>query len=1554
MIDEIYIAPATGADGFEGFSAALLRAITGRSFIVSAGGSQPTADAVDLDGYTCIQSKRYRPTTALNLNDIVGNIYTALEAAPNLEVYVLTVTRDAAQLRQRTADVETNTGLDVVVLDAGDGVSPLGALVVTYWAALRQYLPRLNTTWDAWAKTVSSTPDVQAKAKLATSEIVDGLRTQAWLRTRSAGFLAQRFTPSATIPALNTSQRVDLRQAVERPGLQKQLTDWWDQTQRPNAVLEAEEGYGKTWAVAAFGLALATGNVPVLWLESSVWSGCRSIEMILREALKTHLPEGDPRLERFVRKALRLWSRPLLVVLDGVNEYECLESAQRLLSHYSDHAVHFAKHIRFLFTTRPLSLRRAWVQSVWRTCQPVSLTPFDDQEFNAALKQFAPDVTLESLPASVLPVARIPRYFHLCLRLLTRLRGLGQVTKPLLLFLDLLDKIECADQGTRHLYGNCLTDAEAILAYLARGAQSHLTSGWQVNRQHIAQCFPQLSPTLVELAEGKVLVERRPDSVVINSQHVVLGFALHLLHVGENSSATGIPQMAEELARELEPNREQDLRAEALYLALLLTCFRPSPEVQRERRLRTALLVLWWNNQNAMHDGDRLDFWGREDVHAYTGALETVFERFHSAPTEEALVSPIARQWRDQAGAKPELQSILERWLAVVYPSTCEEESDAERDERRLFPAVRSSPQLRLSAVALSILSLRPDEQMLPALARGARSMRFCSQKSRTGREKNTRVPLKDLKEVLSILICWGYGERIVLSLKALAEQTSDASLLDGLRTLGWAARTFELPSILQIEIKQPAWSWPDRSPPTMLAGFRQWIAGLPASEPRWPDHFEIGRLAVRSDLDSLRNDEAVRIADYLLTLGRQKADEPAAAGRAELESYPHLVTWLARTRPDLVPQVYAACWRHLLSSQNPNAIIVVPSALLTATDAADLVAKIDDDLALSEKAQEADAYSIALTTAVLLSADENTWIRWFEHLGRFPGLHYEAWQIIPPAWVLQKVATDPFRAEIRKRYEEAMRQVEAPSQISLFWLRLVATCGEANPNLAQWANEQLRSLDSTDARAELFLRVVAASGDAGVLETFLKDDQLKRHLRVPHLARVFGAFLAQPSDRKLQITYREVAGQLPLNLARGFLLMASGEDDLLDYARAVAATALARAAKPSEQPPFGFVSEFSVDDVGDVVGWGMDRDGPHNSRALHCGGSELWGVDRGSASDIVQMLDTNRDPDAAVASLNSELKRQNERQAQLPDAFVVSFKGAESLAVWSRCAADEYLAFCIKFFDYLAADRGHLFELGAFAHALLRPLCAIDLARACCLHRGFFTRDVVRVYRTGALDAFVADLWQKDLDGVAGIAAVRRTTVADCRTDLELLWVVLAAMQGETLAKLEQMVVDTWLKSEWGKERALAVTALGFTGRVAWRETLRTIQADDPSTWVRGQAAWATEVLDQSLFSRAIWDEICTQPVADRANLELLSARFIRLHDTLPPAAHFWPRPEWRNSGANVADGLFLAFWTRWEHSDRGKGEADIGSRRLKDFCRGIELRRDHATRMAPWWNPV
>ena len=306
----------SGEHGFEGFIAALFQAEIGHHFAVARSGDQtgdasaPTADVV-------LQGKHYF-STDIGENEVAGEIDKLLRVAPETDVYVLGTTRAHAQLRQRLDSVMRDTGLDIVVAELRPEVSELGALCITFWTAVSGFFDPISPESSAWMATAADAPET--KALLGTlRQQLHGMGTMGNVAT-VARLALQALTRGEGAGA-RVHNRVLLAQAIARPTVEGALSRWWAKSDSPLAVIEAEEGLGKTWVAARFASDLAEGGEHVvLWFDSEAWRGVGDLGELVSVGLGELFLADAVLCERIKRKVFHRWPQPVLLVLDGANE----------------------------------------------------------------------------------------------------------------------------------------------------------------------------------------------------------------------------------------------------------------------------------------------------------------------------------------------------------------------------------------------------------------------------------------------------------------------------------------------------------------------------------------------------------------------------------------------------------------------------------------------------------------------------------------------------------------------------------------------------------------------------------------------------------------------------------------------------------------------------------------------------------------------------------------------------------------------------------------------------------------------------------------------------------------------------------------------------------------------------------------------------------------------------------------------------------------------------------------------------------------------------------
>ncbi len=772
--------PEDGASGFEGLVARMLALTLGRQFALAGRGLQPGGDASSHDGTVVIQAKRYKRTSSLNHSEIIGDIERALTTYPELDTYVLAAPRPIPnQLRQALAERERSTGLDIIALGLDDQAPDLGVLCVKHWPALK-YEAVFRNTPAALADAIQKAHDegyCDSDYAALDHQIREQWNTRDELFRQAQRRLGIRFG-TAPDEGTRVAYEINLRAAVPRRVLVKQVADWWSSAGSPVGVVEGQEGVGKSWGVALAVVEIQrAAEVPVFWLDSIQWAERGCLAEILDEAVATVRYATRAVRKRIIGKILYRFSKPVLVVLDGANERGAVEKVDRLLLEVMTHG-ECSKHVRLLFTTRPLQ----GGSHIWRDCALIAAGAFDDTEMKQALAESAA-LNLADVPLQLIPTLRWPRYFACCMRLMNRFASIQAVTREQVLWEDLKDKIESLDAQVRDRLGFRRTDdAETVLQGLAKEALSPLsgTQGGGISGHRLEECFGVRYATIRDdLLELRIVAKATPERAVISEGHITLGCALLLQRLSRDRQDLPVVELADYLRSQLEPIASADCKSESLFVALQLSADH-APSSSEESSRRAALLLAWYRSHNANVNAARIAAWCECDLNAYLQFVEALYHDMDIGLQESLVIEPLARTWRRLSDNGGLLGDYLQRWLLFTWRHDQPAGAASKPVNGHALPVARTRNQLRLSAVAMSIISQRPDMGMLPALALSAATMNE-SMQSNDGRE----WPAKFLDKNLTILLRWAYTDKAIADLERLvAGSGADLLLAEGCRYL--------------------------------------------------------------------------------------------------------------------------------------------------------------------------------------------------------------------------------------------------------------------------------------------------------------------------------------------------------------------------------------------------------------------------------------------------------------------------------------------------------------------------------------------------------------------------------------------------------------------------------------------------------------------------------------------------------------------------------------------------------------------------------------------------
>src|ERR1043166_1281050 len=1538
--------PDTGASGFEGLVRLLLELVLNEPFVLARAGDQPSGDAHSSRRNVCVQAKRYADAT-LNSKSIEGDFDQSLRALPNTDIFVLAVTRNTAQLDDTLDAMRAKSAVDVVVWDFADGDSALATLCIEYWPQLQNFpaLNAIDAELNPWALTIrSSSRQIERLARLRL-ELRECTQTLQEVRGAARSYLSRRFQLAPEAPPVPL-HAILLGTAVDRPRYRAQATTWWPENKSRIVVLNAPEGYGKTWVAAQCAWKISEPEEPiVLWLDSLQWRDCASVEDVLHEAVSRLVIGDAQKVGRLVRKLKDRWSGRTLIVLDGVNERNALSAAQRIIE---DLIFKHQGTCRLLFTTRPLQGARDFEACLWDHWLEIKVAPFDDPELTAALTKA--NIPEAELPERLRSIARIPRYFATCLRLRDQLARFENISVALVLWADLLDKMHGLEPGIRDTLGiTTETDAEELLVKLATSLPSAVASGQA--QDLLNRCFGgKYAEVRNYLKEIRIMEQSGVFEATLSKDHTVLGRALFLQQVLRTLSTVEIRSVADRLMEALEPLAEEDGSAEALFVTLQLTATRPGESAVDLRQQRAALLYAWVCSHNSNVSDERLEFWCGYDLNAYAQFITALFEESHSANTQQVVVNPLARLW--QAGTLPAaaLEPYLRRWLLLVWFDGCSGNVLPYRNHQ--LPIATTADQVRLASLAVSLLSLRPELKFLPDLA-------LClATDDLTWRQiQDQRHHFKSIHENVGVLMRWHYTERVLAELERIAHETQrDELLLEGFRELGRLLRMVEVPPILHVPPPEPL-PYYFGTPPVELMRQGRRVFGCPRTEP-YPNQRDFSYLAVRDDLPQLSVEDVRAIRGVVEEITAKPALHASRSQTADDSDLEIVWPWYARFFPLQLASLGGQLQLSALKREQTQQIEPMFWFLAGVLPSFD-----GDQLGEWERLANAKASEMKLAnrgfesylglsiseTALLLLPEENLH-RWIVTSATDEPRRYSMF-FGPLMELIPLVTPNETRLlAVEKCFELAdcpLRSGEGPPTELEYWCYIAGLTTGPNERLYDCSRKRLIQTPASEERNFSLLRLWLRSAPPGRLEADLNCSDA-RGLFDRRALRAWALSGELAFDPKLLFgTYDELMSNLPQSFVGGVLALSGRYPDLNRWGQELFALAVKNLAKPPSELTSSVETRIRLAKNRLVKGVGIVL---HTEDSYHwSSNANYWGVDSGSPN-----LDS-LGRQSRQQLLDDELDRW-----RVDDSHIRKWEGYElhtfgassALEAWSKSNPDEFLPRARTVLLAASENPADQYHLGGFLHAVICCLLPTATTEACghfvAINQGHMRLSV----RTDCdIPECYAILWDVNRCNLPAHDDLRRQVLTACQNEFEIMVFSIAALANHAVNRLMQ-VADEFLGHQLARERALAASILAWIGTEESICRLTHIAATDPSRWVRTHAEWATEVSLQEKSARAFFRRLLHEP-----DPYVVSAKLQVLKPALTPLARWWHEEildEERRTGLTLAarnTAILTAFWHHWTSTH--KSHVAVWGRQLDEFCRGEKLHRLLTSRTAPWWRP-
>lgn len=1536
----------TGSYGFEELSKRLLELVFGEKFILARSGDQPTGDAHSAGRSVCIQAKRYSGRVPSSTT-IEGDFDRCLRNLPNTDIYVLAITLNSTQLDNTLDAMREKSAVDVVVLDFGSSASTLQALCVEYWDQLLDFpaIQKVESDLMRWVHRVRRSRSHKETFEQVKRALRDCTQTHSTIRQAACAYLSSRFQILPKDTSLQ-SQSIKLSEAVERSHFQAQARDWWSTNQTRVLVLNAPEGFGKTWVAAQCSMEISeSDDAVVLWLDSLHWRQCCSVDAVLEEAVSRIVVAEPHKIRRLVRKLRQRWSARTLIVLDGVTERNALPAAQSILDDLS------SKHpgsCRIVFTTRPIDSARGFESGLWKWTTKCDIHPFDDSELSEALSMVG--IPPEEMTDQLRSIARIPRYFKTCVRLRERLNKLDNVSVPLVLWTDLLEKIDGLEPEIRQTLGvTSETDAIDVLVKLTTKLPAAVQSGDA--QKLLDSCFEgRYSAVRSYLLEIRLLEKAGKFDAELSRDHSILGRALLLRQVLLCNSSLETAEIADRLIQTLEPLADEDGSAESLYVALQLSVTQKPVTSSQISQERAALLYTWVMNHNSNATDEKLGFWCEFDPRAYARFLEVFFEQRYAGNTEDYIVNPIARVWIAGANSAAELMPYFRKWLLLVWFEGCSGEQYSNHGHS--VPIAMTMDQVRLSSLVVSLLTLRPDKSFLTDLAL-CLSTNGLSWIDVDGHE----FKFKSVFENVGVLMRWHYTEAVLSDIDALTKTSvDDALLLNGLQLLAATLRLVEVPNLLQLPPVAP-FPYYLGTPAVEMIRNNQSVFGGRQEKP-YPNELDFGNLAVRDDLPSLIPKDIEWLGEAIKHIDSGSFHSSRQTTSENLRVDP-LWPWFAKHYPNELAKLAGDFQLRSLGSGSLESTEPIFWFL------AGMVPKLNDEKAKEWKKlanQNAAAMEVvngrlenylglSVAETALFFLDQHAVHEWVLESAKSEGRRYSMC-FAPIMDLIPFVISEKTRAYVVQKCLDAvdtkMSADRSPPTEFDYWCYLASLTAGRSQELYEWSKSKLADCEGDKEGSFSIYRMLLRSAPAGALEKDLNGPGAQSLLNQRCL-RAWVMTEGVSFDPKLvHGTFDQLKRNYPINFVGYIVSLGNRIDDLKKWGDELFLAAI----KNLGQPPIERRSR-----VASCFGLGANRmieeEGFENPR------SESWsqnsttgwwgGIQNSSiASGLCDQM--NRQD-----LLDQELDRWRKDSDEIrgwEHYDLHAFGAWNALEKWSEIDTDKFLRKAKKLLLGALENSPAQWHLGGYLNALVCCVLPLDPRLALKYYEAFNDgRLNVKVRTRFQIPEFFNVLWDRKTCNLPEHVELRRFLLARCENDFEIMVFCIAALANSGESVLVEFAREL-LKEKNARDRSLGVSILAWLGSVEPSGLLCDLVASDPSRWVREHANWANEVCLQEMSARKRFREIVRQ-----IDLYAISTQLQVLKPALTPVAKWWrhaiqsEEEQAGNKQSGRPRAIVESFWYHVESTS--STSVKICGRKLEEFCRGEKLDSHKTPRLSPWWKP-
>jgi len=1555
LIEALRGMTASGENGFEGLIAALLGKLLDEEFVVARSGSQPGGDARSVSGVVTMQAKRYQETTSFNLNEIEGEIHHCIRLNKELQCYVLATTRSLdEQADDRLTKISNETGLDIVVLDHRiNELSDLFCLCVTFWDSISSFDPikRLEPEFHDWAKAHSQTPDVKERMREIEKRVKNLIASYRSVRAAAANKLEERFGEKPTNRFF--SYNINLNKSVRRRSVEKAVLEWWRDTDKEAACLEGEEGTGKSWAAAlAIRNVSEMSNALVLWLDSSAWCEISNLREALRAGFETIEPLNPSRSEKLVEKALSRWKEPILIVCDGVNEKDAINAANKMLNDYMNvNSNADISHIRLLFTSRLLAKITAYDKRTWSGVKRIPVQEYYDNEFSDALRIFDDQIRMEDIPQNIKLYMKIPRYFGVCLKMRKRLGTLSNISKEIILWEDLKTRIDETDIQIRIKLGwGSEEDAEDVLSMLAQNAIE--ADGTQrADKELLDKCFDNKYNSIrQDLTELRIAEKANMFDAILSKEHVKLGWALYILKkVGIIDGNKNVSAVSNDIRALLEPISSDDIRTEALYSALLLSVNDKAKLGVLTEKKRAALLHRWLFSNNADLKVEKLDFWVNEDTEAYLGFIDAFSHKLYQGELQMFVFYPLAKVWKQRS--QDIIKKYIEQWLLLVHTPNDDEKGYYEYKGHR-FPIASSKDHLRLSALAVSLVSIQPDIEFLKTLALSMVTWNLPFYEA----DGLKRHP-KDIRNNIGLLMRWVYTEKVIKDMRVLAAANKDDMLLlEGLQLLTRSLGVIDPPQELQYASQdRPPWY------ETIIQRIKKREPLFEAGEKVFGS---LGALAARTDLPEIHDSDKKEVFRRFEDLCRNRRPKRLDGTVEEDMSFDKYLPWVARYYPDELAELMSVLRTRAFSNEHPSILFNKTSGIYHFSESAQDNESIVDSIITATKKYISElhsnrAYIVSVFfESIILHAAPDKLKQWFELLStdeqtREIVSYYSNISLM--RMLLPREIAEYSKGKALSSFESCVIHDDNNVRVSefAFWSFIASSMHETDETFFEWSKSRLIENGASHPTNYYLFYIAASRGSGNWLNDILNNDDLFPLIDESAVRAFVDSKRPFPITLSTNRTYEKLMQALPKDFAGYVLAKTDRKEEFNRWGRELHEKVRDSLPPSDFEPESRSITEYILNKDGTLNR--IRQKPPSSSVTFRNTDSATWGVDYGSDGneDIEEIFDNSKRAERMRAE--AELWRKDlKRIDQWSSAWINKIRFVGLIPAWAERNEEDFVRFVKAYLDRIDSSGFVQHEMALFTLRLLCLYMKHEPHLAWEIYQKHFVKGFQRYglkLEYGA-DEIIAALWDVESCGTQQHDKLRKKIFDDYwLNDMDVMGIALAAVDNGAEKYILDFVKKHYLSADVARERCLAVSVLPWLTDAEALDILYDLRDKDPNRWVRNHAEWACDVALNECCCRKLYRTALREKEPKR-----MSAMLQQIKPALTPAALLWKstilaeEKQANNIPENKVNyAIRSVFWNKLRN---GLAKVKVNGRELDKYIRGESIDPYRTIRLAPWWD--